>query len=187
MTLAVQESGQIRFVAASGFSPADIGTNYTRGTPADVLLTLSAIADDAGRQSSKADFGANRHLAYSCMAAVDFTGETPVQNTSVEFYWAPSISTTAANGNIAGNSGLDAAAGDGATVALDIDDFLAQCIPIGSLSIPDGIGVQAGFVGILYPPERYGQMVVVNRSGDAFEADNVEAHVVLNPIVQADV
>jgi hypothetical protein len=43
--------------------------------------------------------------------------------------------------------------------------------------------VQNGFVGILRPPGRYGQLIVVNESDDAFEADDVEMHQVLNPIV----
>ncbi len=175
---------QIRFIASTGFSPADAGTDFTIGTPTDFDLTLSAVADDAGRQSAKADLGATRARGYEVLAAVDFTGETPVQDTKVHFYWAPSTHATAANGNVAGNSGADAAAPDGALGSLTIDDFIAQCDYIGSLHIHDGASVQNGLVSKRFEPSsRYGQMIVVNRSGDAFEADNVEAHVVMNPIV----
>ena len=34
--------------------------------------------------------------------------------------------------------------------------------------------VQNGFVGYLVPPSRYGQLIVVNQSGDVLEADDVE-------------
>jgi hypothetical protein len=94
-----------------------------------------------------------------------------------------STHATAANGNVAGNSGLDAYAPDGALGSLTLADFIALCQPIGSLPVHDGVSVQNGFVGVFCPTTRYGQLVVVNNSGDAFEADDVENHCVLTPIV----
>lgn len=174
---------QIRFFVTGSFSPADNGTNWTIGSPTDVVLTLSALADGAGRQSTKVDLGATRAAAYECLGCVDFTGETPVAGERVDYYWAPSTSGTQGNGNVAGNSGADGAAPDGALGSITLAEFLKQCIFIGSLIIHDGAVVQNGFVGILNPPGRYGQLIVVNESGDAFEADDVEMHQVLNPIV----
>lgn len=173
---------QIRFVG-SGFSPADDGTNYTIGTPTDVALTLASLADGAGRQSAKADLGATRARAYEVLAAIDFTGETPTTGEVVQFYWAPSTSGTAGNGNVAGNSGGDAACPDGALGSITLAEFLKQCQFIGNLVVHDGAVVQNGFAGVLCPTSRYGQLIVVNESGDALEADNVESHVVFNPIV----
>lgn len=174
---------QIRFFVTGSFSPADNGTNWTIGTPTDVVLTLASLADGAGRQSNKVDLGATRAAAYELLGCVDFTGETPTAGERVDYYWAPSTSITAANGNVAGNSGVDGAAPDGALGSITLAEFLKQCVFIGSLIVHDGAVVQNGFVGILYPTSRYGQLIVVNESGDAFEADDVEMHQVLNPIV----
>jgi len=86
-------------------------------------------------------------------------------------------------GNVAGNSGGDAACPDGALGAITLAEFLNQCLFIGSLITHDGACVQNGLVGVFSPPSRYGQLIVVNKSGDAFEADDVEMHQVMNPIV----
>lgn len=174
---------QVRFFVTGSFSPADPATNWTIGTPTDVVLTLSAVASAAARQSSKADLGATRAAAYECLGCVDYTGETPSATGTIDYYWAPSTSTTAANGNVAGNSGIDGAAPDGALGSITLAEFLKQCIYIGSLAVHDGAVVQNGFVGILRPTGRYGQLIVVNNGGDAFEADDVEMHQVLTPIV----
>lgn len=174
---------QIRFFVSGSFSPADAATNWTIGTPTDVALTLASVANDAGRQSAKADLGENRARQYAVFGCVDFTGETPTAGETIEYYWAPSTSVTAANGNVAGNSGNDAAAPDGALGSITLDEFIAQCQFIGVLSIHDGASVQNGFVGVFSPVSRYGQLVVVNRSGDAFEADDVEMHQVMNPLI----
>lgn len=174
---------QIAFYVSADYSPADQGTNFKIGSPTEATLTLSALADAAGRQSDKVDLGATRARAYECLMAVDFTGETPTAGERVGVYWAPSTSGTQGTGNVAGNSGADAAAPGGALGSITLAEFLDQCIFIGSLIVHDGAVVQNGFVGILAPPGRYGQIVVVNESGAAFEADNVEMGVFLNPIV----
>lgn len=178
------EGTQFIFNVSGSFSPVDPATDWTIGSPTNVVLTQSALANGAGRQSDKMDFGANRAEAYACYSAADFTGETPTQGEVVRYLWLPSTHTTQANGNIAGNSGADAAAPGGALGSLTIADFVALAIPIGNLRVHDGVAVQNGFVGILFPTSRYGQMLVFNESGDAFEADDVENHVVLNPLVR---
>lgn len=179
----VKVGGQIRFFVSGSFSPADAGTNWTIGTPTDAALTLSAVADNAGRQSAKVDLGATRSRRYEVLGCVDFTGETPTAGGVVAYYWAPSTNATTANGNVAGNSGNDAACPDGALGGITLDEFLLQCQYIGELIIHDGASVQSGFVGVFEPSSRYGQLIVVNRSGDTFEADDVEMHQVFNPIV----
>lgn len=179
----VKVGTQIRFFVTGSFLPADDGTNFTIGTPTDVVLTLSALANAAGRQSTKVDLGATRAARYEVLGCVDFTGETPTAGGTIDYYWAPSTSGTAANGNVAGNSGVDGAAPDGALGSITLAEFLKQCIFIGSLVVHDGASVQNGFVGTFSPPGRYGQLIVVNNSGDAFEADDVEMHQVMNPIV----
>ena len=188
MTTAIQEGTQIRFFVTGSFSPADAGTNWTQGTPTDVALTLSAVAAAGGRQSAKVDLGANRAEVYEVFGCVDFTGETPTSGSTVDYYWLPSTSSTAANGNVAGNSGSDAAAPNGAVPSgLTLTEFKGMGVYIGALTLSDDGAVQNGYVGSVSPPTRYGQLLVVNNSGDAFEADDVEMHQVMNPIVSADV
>ena len=41
----------------------------------------------------------------------------------------------------------------------------------------------SGEVGIFSPPERYGSLIVKNESGAAFHSDDVESHIVFDPIV----
>jgi len=175
---------QIRFCVAASLSPADAATNWTIGTPTDVALTLSAVANAAARQSAKVDLGATRAAKYELLGCVDFTGETPTAGNTIDYYWAPSTHATAANGNVAGNSGVDAACPDGCTTTgITIAEFVKQCTFIGQLVVTDDGTVQCGIVGTFCPTGRYGQLIVVNSSGDAFEADDVEMHQVLNPIV----
>jgi hypothetical protein len=184
MAVEIQEGTQIRFFVTGSFSPADAGTNMTQGTPTDVALTLASLADGTGRQSAKVDLGANRHEIYEVFGCVDYTGETPSSGNMVEYYWLPSTSSTAGNGNIAGNSGSDAAAPDGTTPAgLTLAEFKDMGQFIGTLTVSDDAAVQNGYVGTVSPPTRYGQLLVINNGGDAFEADDVEMHQVMNPIV----
>lgn len=187
MTLQVSVGTQIRFFVTGSFSPADAGTNWTIGTPTDVVLTLSGVADGAGRQSTQVDLGATRSSVYEVLGCVDFTGETPTANKTVDYYWLPSTSGTTANGNVAGNSGADADAPGGAVPgALTVEEFAAMGQYIGSLILSNDASVQNGHVGAFMPSSRYGQLLVVNNSGDAFEADDVEMHQVFNPIDYAD-
>jgi hypothetical protein len=180
----LQKEGTMLVFGVSGsFNPADDGTNMTNGGSVTDTLTLAGVADGAARQSAKADLGATRAAAYAVMGCVDFTGETPTAGDTVDYYWAPSSDGTAGEGNVAGNSGGDADCPDGALGSITLAEFLKQCIFIGKLKIHDGASVQCGFVGILSPPTRYGQLIAVNESGDAFEDDDVEAHQVLVPII----
>jgi len=174
---------QIRFFITGSFSPADAATNWTIGTPTDVVLTLAGVATTAGRQSTKIDLGANRADEYTVLGCVDFTGETITVPGSVDYYWAPSTNTTEANGNVAGNSGADGDAPAGALGSITLAEFLKQCQQIGSLSLHDGGSVQNGVVGTFSPMTRWGQLIVVNNCDSAFEDDDIEMHQVMNPVV----
>jgi hypothetical protein len=179
----IKQGTQIRFFVTGSFSPADAATNWTVGSPTDVVLTLSGVADGAGRQSTKVDLGATRAARYSVFGCVDYTGETPTGGT-IDYYWAPSSSTTDANGNVAGNSGVDGDAPAGPVPsAITLTEFVRMCQFIGSLRVTDDAAVQNGYVGTFSPAERYGQLVVVNNGGDVFELDDVEMHQVMNPLI----
>lgn len=179
----VKHNTQIRFCVSGDYSPADPGTDYTEGSPTNVTLTLAGVLNGAGRQSDKVDLGATRAGVYSVLATVDYTGETPALPFRVDVYWAPSSSGTAGTGNVAGNSGVDGAAPDGALGSITLGEFILQCVKVGELFVHDGGVVQNGYVGLLTPPTRYGQIVVVNNGGDAFEGDNVEMAIFMNPLV----
>lgn len=174
---------QIRFVVTGSFAPVDDGTNWTIGTPTDVLLTMAGVASGASRQSDKVDLGVARAATYEVLGCVDFTGETPTQGETVEYYWAPSTSATQANGNVLGNSGADGDAPDGAVGTPTQGDLLAGCQFIGTLVVHDGAAVQNGLVGVFSPSSRHGQLILLNSAGDAFANDDVEMHQVFNPII----
>lgn len=181
----IEVGTQIRFFVTGSFSPFVAGTNWTIGTPTDVVLTLApgavGLANGAGRQSDKIALGTNRAPAYDVFGAVDATGETPAATGRFDYYWLPSTSTTQGTGNVAGNSGADGAAPDGALGSVTLAEFAKMGIPIGSLFMHDGAVVQNGFVESFSPPSAFGQLLVINNSGDALEADDVENHQVLNP------
>lgn len=181
--LLVEVGTQVRFFVTASFVPADPATNWTIGTPLDVVLTLAGVLNNAARQSTKVDLGAERAPEYEVLGCVDFTGETPTVGQTVDYYWAPSTNGTEANGNVAGNSGADGDAPAGALGGITLAEFLKQCDFIGSLVVHDGGSVQNGWVGVLRPTSRYGQLIVVNNSGAPFEGDDVEMHQVFNPII----
>jgi hypothetical protein len=176
---------QFRFFVSGSFSPAVAGTNWTIGTPTDVLLTLAGVANGAGRQSDKVDLKENRALEYEVLGCIDFTGEVPTNGARVEYHWLPSVSGTQATGNVAGNTGADGPGGDGGLGSLTLSDFVRMAQPIGTLVVHDGASVQNGFIGRFSPTSRYGQLLVVNRSGDVFEDDDVEMHQVMTEINEA--
>jgi hypothetical protein len=154
-------------------------TSLEQGTPTDVQLDLTSLADGSGRESAKFDFGATRAAAYNCMASIETVGAT--SKDTVDMYLAESPDSVAANGNPGQIDGVDAAAPSGVGT---LDELLPQCQHIGSLSCENTANtVQTGKVGVVTPGERYGILIVVNESGGALLADAVEHHVVFDPIV----
>ncbi len=174
---------QIRFAVAGSLTIVDPATDWVIGTPTEVPLSLASVATTAGRQSDKADLGTRRAASYEVLGSFDFSGETITVPGTIDCYWAPSTHTTPANGNVAGNSGVDGGAPDGALGTITLAEFIKQCIFIGSLVLTDDGNVQCGYIGTLSPTGRYGQLIVVNNCDSSFEDNNEEAHVVLNPIV----
>lgn len=172
---------QISFADHAGdFSPT-AANSLEQGTPTDVQLSLASVADTAARQSAKVDLGATRAALYSVMAAFELAA-TPTAGEVIELYWAASPDSTAANGNPGGVSGSDAAyAGYSSNLAASVKQLLF----IGSFicTVQVTTTVQIAYVGVFSPPERYGSLIVKNESGAAFHSDDVECHVVFNPIV----
>lgn len=163
---------------ANDFSPAN---NIELGTPVDVAIQLASVANNAARQSAKADLGANRAMVYEVWAAFELAA-TPTAGNVIELWWAPSPNSTAANANPGGVSGSNAAY-SGYSSNLDasikqlqfIGDFVCTAQATGT--------VQIARVGLLIPKHRYGSLVVYNKSGAAFHSDDVECNVVFYPQV----
>lgn len=178
----VKVGTQLSFADHAGdFSPA-AKTTLEAGGHTDVQLSLASVADGAGRESAQVDLGATRAERYSVMAAFEFAA-TPVSGDAVELYWAPSPNSTAANGNPMQIDGVDAAAPSGiGTLA----ELVLACILIGVFPCTDDAtaNVQVAHVGVFSPPERYGILIVKNESGAAFHSDDVECHIVFNPVIR---
>lgn len=154
----------------------------TAGNRTNVQLALASVADTAARQSAKADLGADRAPAYNVRAAFELAA-TPAAGDVIELYAGFSQSGTAANGNPANLTGSDAAyAGYSANLAASVK----QLVFIGSFvcTAQATATIQVAEIGILVPLERYMILVVKNESNAAFHSDDVECHVVLDPIVQ---
>lgn len=172
---------QICFADHAGdFNPA-AANDLTQGTPTEVQISLASVADGAARQSAKVDLGAQRAIAYSVVAAFEIAA-TPTASDYIELYWAPSPDSTAANGNPGGVSGSDAAysgySSNLAASVLQLDyigNFVCTAQATGT--------VQIAKVATFSPSERYGTLVIKNESAAALHSDDVEIHIVFNPII----
>lgn len=177
---------QISFADHAGdFSPTAAYTLEV-GTPTDVDLAMASLAAGSAVNSDKVDLGATRAPQYSVMGVFEVASAAAVAGETIDLYWAPSPQSTAANGNPGGADGVDGAyAGTGAD---SMANSLRQLMYIGSHiatidDTADSPEVQIGFIGVFSPPERYGQLVVVNNLTGNFHSDDVEMHIVFNPII----
>ena len=173
---------QICFRDATDFNPAiDLRVTSDGSFDTACQIILAALANAAGRQSVKVDLGAHWAEVYQVRAAFEIAA-TPTAGNMIELYWAPSQDPTAGDGNPALILGTDAAyAGYSANLAssvLQLQFIGAFCCTVQASAV-----VQVGIVGKFKPAHRYGSLVVVNNSGAALHSDDVEIHVVFDPIV----
>jgi len=174
---------QITFADFGGdFSPtAANDLRHVSAVDTEVQLTLASLADGAARQSTKVDLGSLRAREYHVRAAFEMAA-TPTTGDIIELYWAPSQHATAGTGNAANVTGADGAyAGYAANLAASV----LQLIYIGAFvcTVQVTATVQVAEVGVFSPPERYGSLIVKNESNAAFHNDDVESHVVFDPII----
>ncbi len=137
----------------------------TGGTGA---MTPSTLANGSYWQSAKIDLGATLASRYFLDLAVDLAS-TPTAGQTLDFWWNPSDSGTAATDNKGGASGSDATyAGYSSNAA----DSVAQLVPLGSFFCTVQTSTQKGQItGTLEAPNRYGSLVMLNNSGAAFASD----------------
>lgn len=168
----VKSGTPVVFANSGDYSSTNSG--YTR----TAQINLTSIANGAARQSDKVDLGATRAFRYSVRVGMEID-VAPAAGTLVEFYWSASFSGTAGTGNEGGASGAD-----GAWKAGEEDEWKKQLIHLGNLCLTNDAAptVQVQTIGSFSPPTRYGQVIVLNKSGQAFEGDAVEMYVALNPL-----
>ena len=169
---------------ANDFGPTaanDLRISTDGSNEADYDIEPAGVADDAARQSVKADLGENRAAEYTVRAAFEFAA-TPTAGATVELYWAPSHKSAAGSGNPGNVTGADAAYSG---YSSNLDASLKQLEFIGAFVVTaQATGtVQVGEVAVFAPSQRYGSLVIVNRAGAAFHSDDVESHVVFDPIL----
>lgn len=171
-----------RFRDSTDFSPS-ANSVITEGTPTDVQIDCTSLANNSARQSDKCDLGANRAPGYFVRAAFEFAA-TPTANMWVGLYWAPSNSFSAAVGNPGAVTGADGAYSG---YSSNTENSLLQLVFIQRFTCTaQATGtVQIGEVGYFRPPTRYGSLVIYNRSGAAFHSDMAEFAVVFQPDIQA--
>jgi len=145
-------------------------------------MDLTGLATANARQGAKGDFGATRAAKYAVVLNVEID-VAPVSATTVEVYFAPSVSSIAASGNAGGIIGADAAytgtAGD------SLDDSLKQLDLVGVLvcTADADPAEQNQLIAVYSPPTRYGSPVVYNKSGQTHVGDATHAYLLFEPIV----
>lgn len=176
---------QIVFRKPTTFSPSssvDLRKTTDSSQELYVDIDLTSLAGNAARQSNKVDLGQKRAPQYRCRAAFELAA-TPVAGQTVELWWAPSHTATAGNGNPGGVSGVDGAY---TGYSSNLDASIVQLEYIGAFTVTAQATttVQVGVVeGMFTPTERYGSLVVYNKSGAAFHSTADKIHIVLDPIV----
>lgn len=174
---------QISFANHAGDYGPVANNVIEKGTPTQVELVLLDLADAAAIQSAKADLGEHRAEEYHCYALIEMQVAAATNGSVVEFRWSESPSETAAVANTGAASG-SAAAYTG--YSADLETAIKQMKFIGNLQMTDdGIdSAQYGFVGTLFPGQRYGSLIVINRTDQTIcDTDDIESAIVLVPII----
>lgn len=144
-------------------------------------LANSSSESTGARQSAKIDFGATRAAAYAVYASIEFAA-TPTNGNMVGHWISPSMSSTAGTGNAGNASGTDAAyTGYSNNITASLD----QCEFIGNMKTTaqaTSTVQQNVFVGTYIPKQRYGSLIVWNRSGAAFHSSATNMEWVFVPI-----
>lgn len=141
-----------------------VGTAYSwKSSGGDKAITLTSLANAAGRGGAKGDLGA----AWSRRMAVVFITKFAVAPTTgnlVEIWWAASPSGTDGTENPGGASGTDAAFSNPTQAK-----FLLTYI--GALYCSNAIGTGTHeFHTEFFPSMRYGFPVIINNSGQALSS-----------------
>ena len=158
--------------------------DLSTGSPTVVNLTLdeggTGLADLAALNSDQVDLGPLLPTWISVMACLEWFAAVTAENT-VDMYWCESANSNVAAGNPGGPDGVDGlytGEGDGGTDEeavpnmIDIGSFICETHTSGH--------AQIARVGGFMPIFRYGQLIVVNKSGTLLCGDDdIESSVLL--------
>jgi hypothetical protein len=148
----------------------------------DGQLTIGALSDGAYAQSSKFDLGENWAECYRVRTSLVFDS-APTADEVVKLWFGGSQSSTPANGNPAGQSGVDGAyTGYSSNPAEAVKQLFGPLLHICTVQAHPT--VQIVDVGLWYPKERHNMLVVGNFSDANFHADDADQHIVLDPVVR---
>jgi len=153
--------------------------------PDTAQLDLTSLAAGAARQGAKDNLDnglvSNRFARrYGVTMRIEFD-VAPADGGTVDLYWAPSLSGTAATANPGGTTGSDAAYTG--TAGSTLDESLLQLEFLGQLQVTNDAATvvqQTTFSAQL--PLQYGMPVVVNNGSQAFEGDAVEMSITFTPL-----
>lgn len=146
-------------------------------------IDVTDLAAAAARQSAKLDFGATRAPLYDVRINFELAVD-PAASGYISLYMSPSQSGTADVGNVAHCTGADAAYA--AIAGYTLAELLAQLQVVGRVAAAiqnDADGIQCAHVGTFMPTDRYGSLVIVNNTSQAFHSDAVEFAVGFFPII----
>jgi hypothetical protein len=169
---------------AGDFSPTaanDLRKTSDGSQDLEVQLSLASVANAAFRQSVKFDFGENWAQEYQARGAFEIAA-TPSAGRTINCYLAYSQSPTAGSGNPANITGSDAAytgySSNGAASVLQLHQISAFVVTGQATAT---VQVIEGWT--FSPKGRYAVLVMQNDTGAAMFTDDVESHIVLNPVV----
>lgn len=136
----------------------------------DAAITMTSVANNAARQGVKLDFGTTRGARYRVWATVELAA-TPTAGNTILLYMAPSNSGTAGTNNPGNVSGTDAAySGYSSNLDASLEhlDFVGTLVVTAqATSTVQVIEIREGFYT---PRDRYGSLVVYNKSGASFHS-----------------
>jgi hypothetical protein len=141
---------------------------------------MASVANAGFRQSAKFDFGENWATEYQARGAFEIAA-TPSAGRTINCYLAYSQSATAGNGNSGNASGSDAAytgySSNAAASVLQLHQISAFVVT--GQATPT---VQEIEGWTFAPRGRYACLIMQDDTGAAMFTDDVESHIVLNPV-----
>lgn len=156
----------------------DVRIGSTSGATV-VQLDLTVLAASGGaRESSKVDLlSTTKGREWMLGACLEHVA-TPVDEETVNFYWAATPNGTAASGNPGALTGVDA----GFT---DTPGILSQMQFIGSLVLRANVINIDNEIGVFTPKHRYGMLVVINKSTATMfaAAAGDETHIIMTELI----
>lgn len=169
-------SGDFSPTAANDLRKTTDGTQET-----DVQMATASLANGSYRQSAKFDFGENWATEYQARMAVELAA-TPTAGRTINLYLAYSQSATAGTGNAGNASGADAAytgySSNAAASVLQMHHISSMVVTAQATAT---VQVIEGWT--FRPRGRYASLIQHNDSNAAYHSDDVEIHVVFNPVV----